>query len=324
MHSFSCYDGDKNEWQKTISIAKSVVNDLENQFSILEKKADTTTGKIMPVENVGGAFSGRYSNIENYGAGRHGFPLSLENCVKAAKQFAVDTYNVTKVKHEKNSAAIENNIKLVEQIKLYMQNIGIPNTFSETDYKSKARFPKKISHSAGYIDDIVRNIKTSDGWENVERDYKRMNEDIEKYIVETTNKEKQKEADVAAKKKFEEKEMMRGTIVVKYALPYTANWDDILVNILNRNKYLSLAHYLCKNRGDWSDGYDYAETGLCNFIVTTETDRLIYDCISDCITNWDGDGRIFRDCEWNYDRIFSLIEDADLLKDYEIANANVN
>ena len=53
--------------------------------------------------------------------------------------------------------------------------------------------------------------------------------------------------------------------------------EDILDVILEKDKYLRLAHYLLKNREDWNDGYSYAESGLNGFDVETETDKLIED-----------------------------------------------
>ena len=92
--------------------------------------------------------------------------------------------------------------------------------------------------------------------------------------------------------------------------------QEILDAILEKNKYLRLAHYLRMNRGDWTDGYDYAETGLSGFVVETEVDSEIEKDITHHINNWDGDGRIFRDCEYNYNVIFGMVEDEQLMKDY--------
>jgi len=36
---------------------------------------------------------------------------------------------------------------------------------------------------------------------------------------------------------------------------------------------------------------------------------------------WDGDGRCFRDCEWNYDRLLSSITDKQLVADVTTAYA---
>lgn len=92
--------------------------------------------------------------------------------------------------------------------------------------------------------------------------------------------------------------------------------------ILSKNKYLHLAHYLQKNRGDWSDGYSYAETGLENFSIESDTDQKIYDEIKELIDDWDFDGRCFRDCNWNYSVLFGMVDDKDLMTDYEFITSN--
>ena len=58
----------------------------------------------------------------------------------------------------KNEAIIQHNIKVKDKITSIMNSIGIPPTYSERDYTSRARNPKSITKSAGYIGDISRNI----------------------------------------------------------------------------------------------------------------------------------------------------------------------
>ena len=84
-----------------------------------------------------------------------------------------------------------------------------------------------------------------------------------------------------------------------------------------------MAHYLQKNRGDWNNGSHYAELGLSEFTVENEIDRKIEDCIQHEIDNFE-DGRQFRDCEWNYDVIFDMVDNAELMTDYEHVSKYVN
>jgi len=99
---------------------------------------------------------------------------------------------------------------------------------------------------------------------------------------------------------------------------------DLLDVILEKDKYLRLGHYLLKNREDWNDGYSYAENGLNGFIVESDEDGLIAADIQNCIDNWDGDGRCFRDCQYNYDHCFSLVKDEQLYKDYQLVKSWVD
>ena len=70
------------------------------------------------------------------------------------------------------------------------------------------------------------------------------------------------------------------------------------------NKYVGLALSMAKTRGDWSQGFYRVKGALNNFKVETELDQKIYDEIIDILTDRDiMDGRIFRDCNYNYDWI---------------------
>ena len=103
----------------------------------------------------------------------------------------------------------------------------------------------------------------------------------------------------------------------KYGLPITADENEILETILSRDKYLLLGDALIRNRLDWSDGPSLVRNELENFVVCDDIDKAIYANLSDCVSNWDGDGRVFRDCEYNYNRLFSMVDES-LLNDYKM------
>ena len=60
------------------------------------------------------------------------------------------------------------------------------------------------------------------------------------------------------------------------------------------------------------------------FIVESDEDGLIAADIQNCINNWDGDGRTFRDTKYNYDYCFSLVKDEQLYKDYQLVKSWVD
>jgi hypothetical protein len=95
----------------------------------------------------------------------------------------------------------------------------------------------------------------------------------------------------------------------------------LLEAILRKNKYLYLAHYLSLNRGDWNDGYSYADTGLNGFTVETDEDKEIYADVCSYFEDF-SDGRVFRDSVWNYTRLFSMVS-TDLMDDYNKVNEYV-
>jgi len=125
------------------------------------------------------------------------------------------------------------------------------------------------------------------------------------------------------KKQVEEKEQAKIKLYIelikKYNLDFASGIPsdyEIMEKILQKDKYLYLAHYMGKNRSDWTDGCDYAKTGLEGFKVENDIDKLIFAEVNDAVANWDGDGRVFRDLEnFSYGAILQLV-DKDILADY--------
>lgn len=317
MSSFSCYDSKKSEWQQTLTIAREVVDSIEKQVETLKQQADNNVGTIMPVEYIGRMFSNR-SEIKYY----KGTYDTYNSAADRARKFALETYNKALEIHTKNIIAIDNNKQIIKRIKSIMNYVGIFETYSMIDSKSRARCKPYIKHQAGYIDDLNRTCKTDDGWSLCESDYHRMVSDIDKYIQECVKQEEKEKFDKQRIEASKENELKRAALVVKYQLDYTASWEKILDVILGKDKYLRLAHYLQMNRSDWSAGYYYAKCGLSVFAIENDIDREIHDEIQSLITDWDGDGRCFRDCKWNYNVIFGLVTDPLLKYDYDIALSN--
>jgi len=84
------------------------------------------------------------------------------------------------------------------------------------------------------------------------------------------------------------------------------SWSKILYILKESNKYYYLAAAMEDTRGDWSDGFGRVEDALENFTVETDLDKEIYDDVYDsCYDRECGlDGRVFRDCEYDYCYIF--------------------
>ncbi len=227
------------------------------------------------------------------------FDKYLEDCVEITQQ---------------NSLIAIHNKTVHEKIKDIMKWIGVGDSFSTYDYAtSRSRTKTAQKHNAGYLSDLARvaptyapQVKTTYEWKHYE-DY------ANKLISEIQKKEREAKALVAAKEK--QKEMMR--LAIKYAVEDIEDEWLLKRAILNKDKYLRLAHFLNMNRNDWSDGYAYAETGIDGFEVVTGDDVLIEECIRGIIDSDDCcDGRAFRDCEWNYGRLFGMVSDDQLLADY--------
>jgi hypothetical protein len=214
--------------------------------------------------------------------------------------------------HEENKVIAAQNSACFKKLADLMTTMGIKQTV--TDSKSRKMFKPQIR--ADFIREIEAQCKTYQpsmpDWDSIERTIK---ERAEKKRLADLEIQKKKDEEQSKKK---ENKVIIG-LVKKYDIPVEngiPNAREILDVILEKDKYLRLAHYLLKNREDWNDGYSYAESGLSGFNIETEADQLIYDEISSCIgENWDGDGRVFRSGKYSYDNIFGMANE-DIYKDY--------
>jgi hypothetical protein len=241
---------------------------------------------------------------------------------KSAANIATQTFDTKKKEvddiHEKNLPAIENNKALRKKVELMMSAIGIPRSWSERDWKSRARTPKYIKHTAGYLGDLNLNCPVDDGYSAACEAYKRFQERVDKYVKENEAADAQAQKAKEAKEREEKRERIRASLTVKLGLPFDTESIDVLHHILEKSKLLRLAHAMRQTRNDWSDGPYRVETAL--FSSEDPTEKEINADVASYLSDFE-DGRVFRDCTWNYDRIFSLIAetDADLISDYNQA-----
>lgn len=217
----------------------------------------------------------------------------------------------------KNEPTIKHNLELLEKAKKLFISLGLKETVRKPVGRSRI---KTHDVRAEWVNELDKAIPINDGYYlSVEEPFKRYSEALIKWNKELAEHEVQNKRAEEVKSRENKRLNTIATFRVKYNLEPDAEFDDILDALLMKDKYLSLAHYLQKNRGDWNDGYSYAETGLGYFTVETPEDIKIEREISDLITNWDGDGRCFRDCTYNYDYLFGLVieRNKDLYLDYQ-------
>ncbi|MEF3312565.1 hypothetical protein PV433_27115 [Paenibacillus sp. GYB004] len=219
--------------------------------------------------------------------------------------------------HEENLRKKATNTKTEQSLMSLLYRIGLQTKF--TGYSSK-RSTRQTEQAYNYPSEIRGQIPTHYD-ENAIESQKNLllkqfgdiyNKELSKVREERQKKERE-EADRLANKKL-------ALLLAKYDLSLESEWSDVLDAIIERNKYLRLGHYLDRNRADWNDGDWYARRGLDGFEIETEIDQKIYNNISQhCGEGWGFDGRIFRDCKFNYDVLFAMAaeQDAGLYSDYE-------
>ena len=218
---------------------------------------------------------------------------------------------------ERNQAAAEHNRRVVERATQYMLALGLKDSELNRSSRGKSKW-----ETAGWKSSLLRQIPTSCGSASVTQRHESEKKRIESEIKKAEQEQQQRDRAAKAQQEAEEKARKRQLVIVSLAErygqdPLTIGTQGLLDAILASDKYLHLAYWLERNRGDWSEGYDYAKTGLEYFAVDAgdAIDQQIVNCIQGHISDWGGDGRIFRDCEWNYDRIRQLASQQ-ALKDY--------
>lgn len=324
----------KNKGEEVVELLTLALNHYRKEKADLLLKVDDNvpqSKKLLPFPNkrsyVIGSSSLEYScsywfNEKIYYSGDK--EISNSSALVARREListVIDKYiaDFTEV-HKANLEIIEHNKLVVSKITALMQAIGIPNTYSESYFKS-SRSTRKTTDTkkAGYLADIDRNIKTSQ--ESIPSKESMMYGVNDKYRV-IYDKIRLEETKAERERQAQEELHKVALLRAKYT-PDDASSSSWAIReaILSKDKYLHLAYWSERNRGDWSDGYDYAETGLTGFNVEdgNVVDQEIKECIQECIYSaGDGvDGRIFRDCEYNYGVLYGMVKDKTLLDDLQ-------
>lgn len=160
-----------------------------------------------------------------------------------------------------------------------------------------------------------RNFPVSDNFGEVQRLYEsRMTAIGEcKKRIEAARSAAAAESEAALKRR--KADIKLATIIVRYELPEGTDWGAALSALRARDKYLDLAIAGLQTRGDWSEGFYRVEDALRRFTIETNQDKDIAADLTGCLRGRDIDGRVFRDTEWSYDKLFELVADKTLLDD---------
>lgn len=312
MKSFFVYE--KDDLDSKIKSAQCALENLAEESKKIQETLTQQTGKAQALKSI--RITGRWhSEIMYYNKDR----WNKENwqlAVKNAKTEIESMRREIESQHKANIPIIESNKAALKALCRFMEQIGFPRQWTEYKYKTtRSRNQTPHKHNAGWLEDSYRWLRCDDAYD---REIKQL-DSLTKQINEFEKKRKQEDVQKErAKKKLEEKKRKERVVPVligKYGLDIDSEINDVLDEILNRDKYLCLAHYMLQNRNDWNDGHDSASYGLLRFSIETPKDEEIYDDIQECIDNWDNDGRVFRDTEWNYSKIFALAS-AELYADY--------
>ena len=247
-----------------------------------------------------------------------------ENGLKSAYEFINALAEFDKEKHQNNIVKCKSNNETYIALSNLLKRIGISEKYY--GYKTN-RSRQKDWIYYNWQSEIYGQIPR-DYSENKLSDLVKKHKDKIKEIYDTEIKRIREEEEKKEKERKEkERNKKLALLLAKYDLDLDCDWNDLLDEVINKNKYLRLAYYLEKNRNDWSDGCWYAENGLSRFDIETEVDKEIYNNINYYIENWHTymDGRCFRDCKYNYSELYSMVaeQEPDLYKDFQVIIENI-
>jgi hypothetical protein len=223
-------------------------------------------------------------------------------------------YEEDKAVRDRNLPRYESNRKLKEALTALMRGLGFPET---TRGYSNTRSRKMITEPAGWVKtlDTIPIGDSGGGWGGIDGLYIHWCRIIKEAEAARQKAKADKEQQAAAEEKTLAKYRLLAELSVKYSPEFKEVCDTIFKEVgdaiqflLGRDKYLRLAYYLEKNRGDWIDGPDYARQGIEGFSIDPEKphDAEISKEIWGFIIDWDGDGRVFRDCKWDYGTLYTM------------------
>lgn len=283
---------------------------LEEQFAALKKEKETLAnpvGEFKPYES--------YPKAPDLKRERHGWNYGDEYLPKEQAEPALQNwYSLCTAIRDLNQEVEAHNSVIFDKAVEFMLSLGLKKT---ENYRKTSRSVKWSSRQSAWLTSIEQQKGCGGGWSQVDSSHKRLAKGIEEREETKRKAEKQKERERQAAIAERQENLKIALLAQKYVPENAAECEneEILDAILGRDKYLCLGHWLMKNRGDWNDGPSYAEVGLSEFRIETALDQEIHDEINSHIIDWDGDGRVFRDCEHNYDSLFARC-DSELLSDY--------
>jgi len=283
------------------------------------------TLKIMPVTPVGavGKCMGSPQSYSDRLKGSYSYRDPSPDRVAAYALEQLEAARAADIAaHEANAPAIENNMAITERVNALMAEIGMPAKYSERDQHSRARYPKTITRPAGYLTDLLRECKTSDGFSAATSTYESLKQRYEAYAVtaqeETARIAQRAEQEKRAQADRRKADMELAAILLRYELPIDSTWDDVLENLRSRDQRLDLAVAMSQTRGDWFEGAYRVTSAISRFTIRTDEDKDIANDVLGCTHDFE-DGRVFRDTAWNYDRLFASVDDKQLVADVQAA-----
>ncbi|MFS2113339.1 hypothetical protein [Herbaspirillum frisingense] len=286
----------------------------------------TDSIKILPVQPCG-AVGKCMSHPSSYASSLSSYSKPTTARIASYAMTQLETARAKDVAtHEANEPAIAANLEVAKRVRVLMEEIGMPASYTERDTKSRSRYPKTIRHDAGYLQDLRRECKTDDGFTYATSTYERLKKEYQDYAdkaareaeIEAGRAQREQEEALAKRKA----DMALAAILLRYELPLESTWEDVLEHLRTKDQRLDLAIAMRDTRGDWSEGAYRVKNALQRFTIHTNEDKDIAADVAAHLVDFE-DGRVFRDCEWNYDRLLGTVVNRQLVADAEIARKSL-
>jgi Holliday junction resolvasome RuvABC endonuclease subunit len=310
-----------NTWVDNIDKA---VGALTYQIEQLKTKAEANIPSVMKLNKITTPVMANKQAVYAFKIGSSYYERDPETIELVETKLAQLLAELAKEKekviaeHETNIAAIENNQAIHVKVKQIMKDLGIPNNWSRSYFKTASSRKQTVeTNAAGYIGDLNRNIPVSDESGRIlsliTQAETRFKEYAKTLIQKIRTAQAEKEKIETAKKST----LALVRMQVKYGLTEDSDWSDVEDALQSKCKYFKLASAMEAVRNDWNDGFGPVQWAISDFEVVTPEDEEIYEEIHNLSYESDErDGRCFRDCQYNYSVLYAKV-DAELMQDFE-------
>ena len=242
-----------------------------------------------------------------------------QQVVDAASKHLQEVRAQVEATHAANIPAMVSNEALYVRLRTLMLEVGMPSTTWEPGKGRK----NGQSVTAGWLRDLGSSITREDRHAYAVRELADQENRIKQYAENQgwLHREATRKQEKEAQKVTREREI--GMLAARYGLNVmAADKNDVMEAILAADKYLALAHAFYGIRYDYNDSpHKRGRRALDRFTVETDMDRQIMDHWLETIQhqeeNGESDGRIYRDSDWNYETLYGLVKNAELLADYQ-------
>lgn len=208
---------------------------------------------------------------------------------------------------EANDAAYQANLALMRKLAAIISAAGFDKSTRRLKGRSQWKTEEVDCEWYSLLKGAVRSPSCTVSWLNTKV------EEVKRKRAEAEAKQakEQRQREIEASRAEAERKKTVAVVEVAKELgvdPVTADADSLIEELRSRDKYIDLAKAMADTRGDWSDGFYRVTGALGRFKPESEVDIAIVSEVSELAHGDESDGRIFRDCTWNYSRVYELAD----------------